>query len=122
MTCTPNKYIREVDYIAQFVTFRFEVGMKAFAAYYPIFVPFDNLLSYGIEITGSSGLKLLGGKYFTTIYESEPSDNQIRFQHFQEQHIEKLNKIFLSFKEGFIPEFNEINSLDKFNCSLWQLS
>lgn len=112
---TLNKYIREVDYIAQFVIFRFEVDrMKAFAAYYPIFVPFDNLLSYGIEITGSSGIKLLGGKYFTTIYESEPSDNQIRFQNFQEQHLEKLDKIFLSFKEGIIPEFNEINSFDKF--------
>lgn len=115
VACTSNKYIREVDYIAQFVLFRFEVDrMKAFAMYYPIFVPFDNILNYGIEITGSSGVELLGGKYFTTIFESGPSDKQIQFQHFQEQHLEKLNKIFLSFKEGIIPEFNEINSLDKF--------
>lgn len=110
-----NKYVRELDNLAQIIAFNVEQDrLKAFAMFVPIFLPTDNILSYGIEITGSSGTELLNGKYFTTIYEKEKYDKHIQFEHYKEQHLDSFNKLILSIEEGILPEMNVTNSLNQF--------
>lgn len=71
-------------------------------------------MNYGIEITGSTGVKLLGGKYFTTIYEPEYLDKAIQLEHYNSKHKSNMQKLFLSVKEGVLAEMGRIDSLDKF--------
>ncbi len=114
--CTQNKYIRERGELIQEILFSpGKHKLKAFASYIPIFLPFDNILNYGIEITGSGGHELLGGKYFTTIYEEEWDDKAIQFRNYKRERLEEFHKLTLSIAEGILPEMNDkINSLDAF--------
>ena len=109
------KYVREIDKIAQFITFRVGVdSLKTYAMYFPIFIPFDNILDYGIEITGSSGIQLLNGKYFTTIYEYEKFDKSIQLQNYKKYHLNNFDKLVLNIQEGIIPEMDSIKCLKDF--------
>lgn len=110
-----NKYIREKDGLVQMIFFRIEKDrLLAFANLFPIYFPADYFMNYGIEITGSTGVKLLGGKYFTTIYEPEYLDKAIQLEHYNSKHKANMQKLFLSVKEGVLAEMDRINSLDKF--------
>lgn len=109
------KYVREINKIVQFITFKVGAdNLKAYAMYFPIFIPFDNILDYGIEITGSSGMYLLNGKYFTTIYECEKFDKSIQFQNYKKYHLNNFDKLILSIREGIIPEMDSIKCLKDF--------
>ena len=110
-----NKYVREKDGLVQMIFFRIEKDrLIAFANLFPIYFPVDYFMNYGIEITGSTGVKLLGGKYFTTIYEPEYLDKAIQLEHYHSKHKPNMQKLFLSVKEGVLAEMDRINSLDKF--------
>ena len=110
-----SKYIREKAGLVQLIVFRIEKDrVKAFASLIPLYYPLDYILSYGIEITGSNGFKLLNGKYFTTIYESEHFDKAIQLKNYYSKHQINMQKLFLSIKEGVLPEMDRIDSLDKF--------
>lgn len=110
-----SKYIREKAGLVQLITFRIEKDrLKAFASFFPLCFPVDYILTYGIEITGSNGFKLLNGKYFTTIYEPEYFDKAIQLKNYYSKHQINMQKLFLSIKEGVLPEMDRIDSLDKF--------
>lgn len=110
-----NKYVREMDHLLQIIEFQIKKDtLKVFAIYIPIYLPWDGLLDYGIEITGSSGVNLLNGKFFTTIYEENKTDLVVQWQHYKDEHIPKLNKLISSIKEGVLPEMDAINSLERF--------
>ena len=65
-----NIYAREISGLIQIILFNIEKDrLRVFAAYYPIFVPYDYILNYGVEITGSTGIDLLNKKYYTTLME-----------------------------------------------------
>jgi hypothetical protein len=112
---SPNKYVRELDGLLQFIYFN--VGkerVKAFAFYIPIYFPYDNLLSFGIEITGSSGISLLQGKYFPTLYEREKHNKMIQWEDYNKVHLPNIEKLIYSIKEGILPEKDRIGSLADF--------
>lgn len=109
-----NKYAREVEGILQIISFRIENDrLKAFATYYPIFVPYDNLLNYGVELTGTTGSYLLDGKYFTTIsnFNITP-ENQIK--NYYQKILPSFDKLLQGILEGVLPEMEQVNSLSKF--------
>lgn len=109
-----NKYARETNGLLQIILFNIEKDrLKAFAAYYPIFVPYDYILNYGIEITGSTGIHLLDGKYYTTLMErSESKEKQI--EDYYKTILPNFNNIVNAILEGVIPEMEENNSLSAF--------
>ena len=110
-----NKYIREKAGLAQRILFSVEVDrVRAYASLFPIYCPIDAILSYGIEITGSDGFRLLDGKYFTTVFEPEHSDKAIQLEHYHSKHKINMQKLFLSVKEGVLTEMDRIDSLDTF--------
>ena len=110
-----NKYVREKDGLVQMIFFRIEKDrLIAFANLFPIYFPVDYFMNYGIEITGSSGVGLLGGKYFTTVYEPEYLDKAVQLEHYNNKHKPNMQKLFLSVKEGILAEMDKIDSLDKF--------
>ncbi len=76
-------------------------------------LPTDTL-NYGIEVTGWGGSRLLNGKYFTPIYAKEIFNKAISLDDYYNEQRIRMQKLFLSFKEGILPEMNDINSLDKF--------
>ena len=105
------KYIRETDALAQII--KFNIGkdiVKAFAVYIPLFLDSDNIMDYGIEITGSSGVSLLNGKFYTTVYEKEKFNKSIQLEHYYEQHLPNLKKLTYAIEKGVISEMNRINS------------
>ena len=110
-----NKYVREKNGLVQIIFFRIEKDrLIAFANLFPIYFPVDYFMNYGIEITGSTGVRLLGGKYFTTIYEPEYLDKAIQLEHYNSKHKANMQKLYLSVKEGVLAEMDRIASLDKF--------
>lgn len=121
--CSKNKYVREFDNLVQFISFSItKDSLKAFAIYIPIFLPWDNLMNYGIEITGSSGIGLLNGKYFTTIYEDNDNDVAIQLQQYKNEHVPNIEKLILTLKEGILPEMDIMNSLRCFVDELESLN
>ncbi len=109
-----NKYAREAEGILQIISFRIENDrLKAFAAYYPIFVPYDNLLNYGVELTGTTGSYLLNGKYFTTIsnFNIAP-ENQIK--NYYQKILPSFDKLLQGILEGVLPEMEQVDSFSKF--------
>ncbi|WP_294354430.1 hypothetical protein [uncultured Clostridium sp.] len=110
-----NKYIRESNGLLQIITFRIgKDNLRAYASYIPLFVPLDNVLDYGIEITGSSGVNLLNGEFYTTIYEREKLDTKIQLKNYYQEHLTELKKLFVTIKMGVIPEMDEIDSFECF--------
>ena len=110
-----NRYVRERNQIIQIISFRLEKDrVKVHATFLPVFICEDTYSEYGIELTGWNGYKLLGGKYFTTLYEQEKVNKEIQYRNYREQHIISLEKIYLAIKEGIIPEMDKIDSLVKF--------
>lgn len=110
-----NRYIREKAGLVQLIIFRVGVdSVRAYASFCPIYYPFDYVLDYGIEITGSNGFMLLDGKYFTTVFEPEYSDKAIQLEHYHSKHKVNMQKLFLSVKEGVLAEMDRIASLDEF--------
>lgn len=108
-----NKYAREADKLIQII--RFNVGkykLKAFAMYFPLFLPRDDFLCYGTEITNN--FHLLNGNYFSSIYEEELFNKEIQLQHYKERNIVNFLKLVPLIKEGILPEMNMIHSLDSF--------
>ena len=110
-----NNYVREMNDLAQIISFSVRKNdLKAFAYFWPIFVPCDTFFNYGIELTGTTGCRLLSGKYFTTIYERGISDLEIQFENFNNEHKLNFEKLVNAIKEGVLPEMNRIDSLEKF--------
>ena len=114
-----NKYVREMDNLVQIISFSISKDrLKAFAMFIPIYLPWDNIMNYGIEITGSSVKSLLGEKYFTTIYEKEKHDIAIQLKHYREEHLVNFDKLVLFINEGILHEMSVVNSLSKFMNNL----
>ena len=85
-----NAFVREKDNLVQIISFQIKKDqLKAFAIYLPIYVPYDYILSFGIEITGLGGSRgnLLNGKYFHIIYEEEKFDSTIQAENYQKIHL-----------------------------------
>ena len=109
-------FVREKDNLAQIISFQVKKDqLKAFAIFLPIYVPNDDIMNFGIEITGSCGVRLLNGKYFRTIYEKEKYDLTIQEENYQKIHLPTFeNMLIPAILEGVIPEMNEVDSLSKF--------
>lgn len=109
----PFQFARERSGLAQFITFSIQKRqLKAFAYFLPVWSFCDTVMEYGIEITGSSGIGLLSGKYFTVVFEDEFLDRAVQFRHFQQEHLPHLGQIVLSLREGVLPEMNAVASLN----------
>lgn len=116
-----DRYARERDQIVQIITFQIEKDrMKVYSMFIPIYVSADYYLEYGIQLTGADGYRLLGGKYFTTLYEEEKKEQEVQYKNYCEKHRIALQKIFSAIEEGVIPEMDEIDSLKKFVSRLEQ--
>lgn len=125
---TQRKYVREMDGLIQEICIG--VGkhrIRAFALYIPVFLPFDSILEYGIEISSYEASKLLGGEYFKHSYlvditEDEFHDNRkVLFQHYENELIGRLNDLTYVLKEGILYEMNhKVNSLDNFMNVFWE--
>lgn len=109
-----NHFVREKNYLIQIISFFIDkYNLKAFAYVLPIYIPCDYTYNYGIELTGTSGCKLLSGKGFTTIYEPEKKNLEIQFNNYQSKHKSNFDKLVNNIVEGVLPEMNRVNSLDK---------
>lgn len=109
-----NCFVREKNSIVQIISFCMDkYNLYAYAYVLPIYVPCDYIYNYGIELTGTSGCRLLSGKYFTTIYEPEKENLEIQFNHYKNKHKPNFDKIVNNIVEGVLPEMNRIDSLDK---------
>lgn len=108
-----NAFVREMDNIVQFISFSVrKYDLRVYAFILPIFVPTDSVYNYGIELTGTDGMDLLSGKYFTTFCEVE--DNiEVQFYKYQNKHKPNFCKLVRNLEEGVLPEMDRINSLDK---------
>ena len=107
--------MRELEGLIQIISFTLSKDkLKAFAVYLPVYMPWDNIMEYGIEITGSTGTELLSGKYFTTIYEEEVSNVDIQIENYKKIHLQNFEKLVLGIVKGVLPEMEEMNSIMKF--------
>lgn len=110
-----NNFVREMNELAQIISFSVRKNdLKAFAYFWPIFVPCDTFFNYGIELTGTTGCRLLSGRYFTTIYERGIGNLESQFENFHNQHKLNFEKLVNAIKDGVLPEMNRIDSLGKF--------
>lgn len=113
------KYVREKDGLAQIILVRIaKYEVEIFAYYLPVFYPGDYVLNFGINMTGTNGIYLLEGKYWTTIYEPEKLNRSIQFQNYRTIHIQAMEKVYNAIREGIIPEMNRINSFEIFVSKL----
>lgn len=109
-----NCFVREKNGIAQIIKFFIDkYNLYAYAYFLPIYVPCDYICDYGIELTGTSGCRLLAGKYFTTIYEPEKNNLEIQFNNYKSKHKPNFDKLVNNIVEGVLPEMNRIDSLEK---------
>lgn len=119
---TQTKYAREMDGVIQKICIG--VGkhrMRSFASYIPVFLPYDNLLTYGIEIGYDTVYKLLGEEYTMYIGEDEFNDREVLFQHYKNELIGRFDDLVYVIKEGILYEMNhKVNSLDNFMNVFWK--
>lgn len=109
-----NCFVREKNGIVQIIRFFLDkYNLYAYAYFLPIYVPCDYISEYGIELTGTSGCRLLDGKYFTTIYEPEKKKIEIQFSNYNNIHKPNFGKLVSNIVEGVLPEMNRIDSLEK---------
>ena len=109
-----NYFVREKEDLVQIISFSInKYNLYAYAYLLPIYMPCDYICDYGVELTGTSGGRLLSGKYFTTFYESEKKNLEIQFRNYQNMHKPNFNKLVNNIVEGVLPEMNRINSLGK---------
>lgn len=95
--------------------------MRSFASYIPVFLPYDNLLTYGIEIEYDTVYKLLGEEYTMYIGEDEFDDRKVLFQHYENELIGRFDNLVYVIKEGILYEMNhKVNSLDNFMNVFWE--
>jgi len=114
--CLKNIYVRELNGLAQFVRFGITRNeLEVWATYMPIFIRGVNVVRYGVEITGSSGMDLLDGKYYTSIRRNTNGFGQkVELQHYYDEIVPRLEKIIFSIVEGVIPQMDQMNSFERF--------
>lgn len=108
-----SKYVREINNLLQIIEFQItKDSLKAFATYLPIYLPWDGLMCFGIEVTGTKNLK--SGEYVSYIYEENKDNKIFQLQSYKNKHLPLLEKLLLAIKEGILPEMDIINSLASF--------
>lgn len=107
-----NRFVREKGDIAQIIYFRIERDkVDVFAYYLPICLAIDNAVTFGVQLTGPSGRKLLDGKYYAVISERALKNKEVQCKHYYKNHILELENIYHALEEGVLPEMDQLDSI-----------
>lgn len=112
----PTTYIREKDSLLQEFYFRVEKSrLRPWASYRPVF---DSrpIVEFGTDgiYPSCNSLNPYSGYKWVCLEDWTCEDSACLRKNYTEKFVPEFEKLRLAIVNGIIPEFNEINSLDKF--------
>ena len=113
-----HRYIRERSELVQVIGYSLGVAeLKMWASVFPLCGTIEQIMTngeYGINLMGYDGWKMLGGKYYTTMYGEPWEKKSVQLKLFYEKNQVGMQKLLEAIRLGVLPEFDRVNSFECF--------